>query len=546
MALQVDSQDQIQEVLGVLKRRRWTIVLPALYVIAIGLVVAIFAPKRFVAEMTINLLEARASNRSYGSGSLQESATQREIENAEYQAKSYERVRRVIEELNWVDYLQLPDIGRHEYLLRLRERIDVNVAAKQGDEGSTFVDLSYSDVDRDRAIRFLERLTMLWVTEVYERDAENLREERETYRKLRDEARREFERLERERAQLITDNDLTPAQVDGDSRGRDEDPVQLALNDRRAEVEDLETQIEELSTEVRGLREMVDSMPRDVLTPVAGATNYELQIKQLETEVQALLLKQAPYLPAHTEWQNIQDLLDQRESQINSLRDAARQVTLTGTRELNLKRVERADQLAQSELELAKLTARRDRLEQLNREDARAIETRINALSRVRELDAEIEAARANLQDAALALFDREKLLRVLQEAYSQPWLVTQEATAKDRPTEPNVAIVVVLAIILGLGLGVVSAVAAEFLRPGMRTPGDAARAIDLPVLGLVGEFQTRAQRRARAARAAAVGLSTVLILGGLGWFTWTWSERPELLSTGVLEAIEGVRREFR
>ncbi|MHC4264208.1 MAG: GumC family protein [Planctomycetota bacterium] len=545
MALQVDSQDQVQEILGVLSRRRWAIALPAVYVITLGVVLATFAPKRFKAEMQINLLEARVDDRDYDTRSLQESATLREIENAEHQARQAKRVQRVIDELNWPDYEQLDGVEKQEYISRVRSRIGVEVLQKSGNEGSTFVDLAYADVDRDRSVTFLERLTNLWVTEVYQRDAENLRQERETFRSLRDESKNEFERLERERRQLITDNDLTPAQVDGTIRGQEEDPVQVALNERRAELEDLEVDIGELSAEMGALQDLIDATPKEELTTVGGGASYEQSIAKLEAQMQTLLLTQDRYLPAHTEWQRIQDQLGGLEDQIDRLRDAARQVTVTQTPQLNMARVALVGQLDLKQIEMEKLVARRDRLSSLNDSDSRELETRINALGRIRELDAEIETAKANYRDAAMRLNETEQQLRVVQEAYAQPWEVTADAHTTENPTEPNVSILVIASVVLGLMLGVGLAIALEFLQGGFRTAADASRAIDLPVLGVVGQFQSRSERRSIFMRHAVMAFSTVLILGSIGWFTWTWANQPQLLGTGVIEAIESVRREF-
>jgi uncharacterized protein involved in exopolysaccharide biosynthesis len=546
MALQVDSQDQVQEFLGVVSRRRWQILLPALYVITLGVVLSVFAPKRYVAEMSINLLEARVDDRSYDRRSLQESATQREIDNAEYQAKAPYRVRRVIELLGWDDFLALEPTEQTEYIDRVCDRIEVDVLPKAKDEGSTFVDLRFSNVDRQKAEDFLERLATIWVQEVYNKDADNLRQERESIRKLRDESKKEFERLVRERALVISDNELTPGQVEIGSRGREEDPVAARRNVRLVEQENLEIRIEEQSARRQSLQDLISATPVfEISSSVITQGNQDL-IRQLEQQMQSLVAKQDRYLQAHTEWQRIQRDLEEAEEQIQELRAAARDVIETSTPAFNPKRRQLQDQIDALTTELDELTAKRNRLADLNEADRRLIDTRIQAMTRVAELDVQIDSAEANLRGAEDELFQRQQALQVLTEAYGQPWIITKEVSTKDQPTEPNTAILIAFAVIAGLALGVGVAAAAEFLQTGFRNPGDAARSIELPVLGVIGEYRTVSERRASSVRRIVVALSTVLLLGGLGGFTWTWANRPELLSTEVLEAIEGVRREFR
>lgn len=547
MALQVDSQDQVSEFLGVLSRRRWQIIVPALYLITLGVVFAVFVPKKFVAEMQINLLEARVDDRDSASRTLEQTATQREIENAEYQAKSLARVRRVISELNWSDYLQLGEDERNEYLDRVQKDIEVAVLPKQKDEGSTFIDLSYADVDRDRSVAFLDRLSTLWVQEVYDRDTNNLRLERETLQNLRDEARRELEGYERRRGQLITDAELSPTLLQTGGYGaREEDPIFKRMNERRKEIEDLTIEISELNATIATVQEEYDAEPPFDYRPATLQGAFDLQIAEKEAQMAALVSKQDQYLPAHSSWITIQLQIADIESDVERLRTQARETVIESEPVPNIRRTQLNDQRVKLETQVDAKSRRLSELQSLDTRDEGVYNARVQAIHEIRELETKITVAQDQLREAEEQLNDRNVSLELLQNAYPQPWVVTEKAYAKEKPSKPSVPVIIIFVAIAGIGLGLGVAVLSEVLQPGFRNPGDAARAIELPVLGVVGDFKPRTQRRRESVRRVVVALSTMVILGGLSWFTWTWSNRPELLSTEVLEVIENVRTGLR
>lgn len=547
MALQVDSQDQLTEFLGVLSRRRWQIIVPALYVIVLGGVFAVFVPKKYVAEMQINLLEARVDDRDSTNRSLEQTATQREIENAEYQVKAHDRVRRVIDELNWSDYLQLDSDERGDYIERVRESIEVAVLPKQKDEGSTFVDLSYADVDQQRAVSFLNRLSTLWVQEVYDRDTNNLRLEKETLQNLRDVARRELEKLEQRRAQLITEAELSPTQLQSGGYGnREEDPLFKRMNERRGEIEDLTIEISELNASIDALQETYDDLPAFEIPAASLQGAFSEQILQKELQMAGLVERQDRYLPAHTEWRKIQDQILQLEADVDQLRDQARDTVIESEPIPNPQRKVLADQITALRTQAETRSRRLTELQALDARDESAYETRVQAIHEIRELEIKTTVAQDRLREAEEQLSVRNTQLELMQKAYPQPWVITMDAQADDKPSKPSVPVILVFVFIGAVGAGLATAVAAEFLQPGFRNPGDAARAIELPVLGVVGDFKPRRQRRRESLRRLVVTLSTLVILGGLGWFTWTWANRPELLSTEVLEVIEDVRMGLR
>ena len=55
MAVQFESQGQLQEFLGILRKRSWQVILPAAFVIAIGVAFAVIVPKKYAVSTQLEL-----------------------------------------------------------------------------------------------------------------------------------------------------------------------------------------------------------------------------------------------------------------------------------------------------------------------------------------------------------------------------------------------------------------------------------------------------------------------------------------------------------
>ena len=180
MAFGIDSPNQVQEVLGVLKKRRWQVILPAAFVLTFGVVFAVIVPKKYEVRTRVEIKESR-NERDALFRNPQLSATGREINNAEHHIKNFVRVKKVIDSQGalWDTYINLSDAGRHDYLKTVIANLTVDVKQRLKNAGSTFVDITYTDVNGIRAERFLEALTYKWIQDVVQRDVDTLESERD-------------------------------------------------------------------------------------------------------------------------------------------------------------------------------------------------------------------------------------------------------------------------------------------------------------------------------------------------------------------------------
>jgi hypothetical protein len=81
-----------------------------------------------------------------------------------------------------------------------------------------------------------------------------------------------------------------------------------------------------------------------------------------------------------------------------------------------------------------------------------------------------------------------------------------------------------------------------EFSRNCYRSVHDVTRVMALPVLGVVNTIITGQDLRRARLRRVTVAASSLVLIGGLAWFTWAWKARQDLLPTEVVQAIDDWR----
>ena len=276
--------NQITDFLDILRRRAWQIILPALAGVALGNAVATLVPRRY---STSTQIELRETNMPAAAEGRVAQSLMKDVASAEFHIKASERVRRVIEKLEWQDFTSLTPALQSNYLratiLRIKVRLVVN---RQG--GSSFITIMYNDTDPERAQLFVNRLRDAYTSEVVERyrnDARAVRDAMQNQVALAQEAYRD---KERQATELRRKHGLSNTQqAPGGGREREEDPVFTQLNQARKELAETTVQAatEEAALEV--LRTQHAEAPREVpQAQIGGGLDYDGQVAKLEAEIQ--------------------------------------------------------------------------------------------------------------------------------------------------------------------------------------------------------------------------------------------------------------------
>ncbi len=536
MAVQVETQSQLQDFLGVLRRRKWQILLPALFVIALGGAFAVIVPKKYVVKTQVELRPVGVS------------VSSKDGANATFQIRARERVKKVVGELRNERYLSLAPEERNEFLLDVVDDVKVRLD-RAGDGVTSFVNIEYASVDPLWARTFLRALRDDWINDVLQRDRNKLADEKQKLFEEKQKLERQLLREEEAVTELKRKHGISATQpVPGSEGPRSEDPIYARLVLNKQEVARLDLELERLRVERELLQKRYDELPEMLAgeeTVVAGTSNAA-ELDELDGKIRDLQKDLRQYRPDHPKFKKLklelEDLLEQREQ---STHVTARS-ELVSTPKPNPAREPLRKELDDLDVKLATNAATRDSLRTSVEEDER----RSSELHTVYE-DLRVKATLiGNLKDVLNGTdrryTEKAQQLEVVEGPLANPFSITEEVVPPVKPTEPNPLLIVAASFVGGLAFGLAIAVLLEYSRNCFRSVHELSRVLVVPVLGSVDTILTRRDVRLVAARRVVVGVSSILLLASVVFVTWAWAKSPDLLSPTVREKIELFRSKFR
>ena len=544
MAVQVEAPGQVQEFLDILKRRKWQVLLPAGFVLSLGVAFAVIVPKKYLTTTQVELRELLLDAEQRLAARAQ---TQGVAENAPQQIKSMRRITEVLDDLRWPDYLTLGRVGQYEYRTRIQENITVQVPRKGREVGSTFVTIEYRDIDADRAQSFLKALRQAWIEQVVERERTRYDVEWRKLLERESDLDKEHLKITRELTDLRAGNDISPTQpTPGANQVRVEDPkiLRYETNQRRLDELSIELQTAEASLEL-ARRQLAKTDPDHPTTETVEGVSFASQIEVLRNEQ---ILKEQdldgirPEHPRYRKTQRELETLDERIAELEMRQTSAEEQIKF---EPNPAYLNLEDSIANLELKIGALEAEEGALGKAIDQN-RADILRLNeAYGADRELSARLDAIQLAMGEIEIDLQRAKQRRDVVYGPAGNPFQITQEVEAPGSPSEPDPVLILAFTIVLGLALGLGSALLGEFSKSCFRNTSDISRVLVVPVLGVISPIVTRVQRRRRVLRRFAVGSMSLLLIGSVLFVTWAWVEEPTLLGDRMNDSIETFRGLF-
>lgn len=548
MATQPQTQGQLQDFLAILKRRAWQIVIPCAFGVAVGAFVVSIMPRAYSVRTQLEVHEMAPPIAGRG---FEATSISREVGNANFMIKAAERVRAVVEKQEWQDYAGLTSEEQFEYISKVIARIQVpGPALTKNQQGSQFITILYQDSEPQRAARFLNDLRDAYVREMVLRGREKAREDRDKLQELRKEKEQVFNETHRRLTELNKRYKLSVTQpAPGSNRERPEDPLYDLLKSTEARLaEALANQKIEKANNDR-LRAEYEREPEEVPEQtVSEGVTVDARIASIDESIAALQkgLAERGILKAHSDYQKAEDQIRAYEEQKKQLLGLGTTSSVETNYVLNKKRAALLARLEASDQSLATLN-----------DTVRTLESNVKELnSKLMELAdvyREVNALAQDRDNAQIAFADADAAYQRQKDFYEyisgppgDPFEVIERAEPPRLPTSPIVPLVIALYGLIGLGLGLASAVLAEFGRNAYRSVGDVARSMSVPVLGAVGEIVTRSELRNRTVRRAAVGLASAFLIGAVLWVTWAYANRQDMLGADLRDAIHALQEKLR
>lgn len=545
MAAQEQSQNQIFDLVRVLRRRVWQVVLPAAVVLTFGSAFAKLLPKKYTA---MTELELRESTLPLSGQGMDEKTIQRDVTNTSWQVMQFERVKRVVEKLEWPDYTALSPVEQFDYIRKVQKNVVPTVISPKNLQGSSRIIIKYTDEDAKRSEQFLNRLREAYTSEVLERYRQDARRSLEVLRNnmmLAGDEARDCDELS---AKFKKDHGISATQqAPGGGRQRDEDPVYARLQQAKNKLLDVQMQIASDKAGLATLQEQYKSEPLQVPEDLLASSglSFDDELVKIETEIENLRDSQKGYKDKHTIWITAEDRINKLNEKKAALREkATAPVSQTALRP-NARRDVLAKAIQDKELTVRQAEGTAAQLEAEVKELQKEQATRVEIYRQLQDLDRRATTAASILEGRTIE-FQRQKSFVDLLNEGSNPFEVTEMARAPTKPDAANGLIVTAAAGVVGLGLGLVWAILSEFGRNGFRGVADTTRALAVPVLGVVNRIVTKSERRAIATRRVLVGVSTVAMVAAILWVSWAYEHRPQVLGHDVVRAINDVKESLR
>jgi len=541
---------QIQEFLHVLKRRRWQIVLPALFVLTFGTCFAVIIPKKYVVDTRIMVKESR-NPFDQGLRNRNESATGREMENVESHIIHFNRIERIVgKELidQWKEYDRADLKKRAEILDAIMENLKVEKVAKNKEIGSTYFDITYKDVDGARAQAFLTQLNTGWIDDIIDSDLKDLEAELDVLQKGKEAADRAFEAANSkyiEQARLLRVSPSLPPDATDKSGSSfinfDHDMLGSYLKAQQNNETDTALAKERLAN----LKKSFDNEPDMIKVPVLQeGTQFRAEILAAEKSLDGLKAKLSEITALHSEYTKTKLLIEKLQQRIADYEAKEIEVSEVLRSERNPRKDELRKEVDELGRHLAELEQESSRLQEKIREYQQKVDRGAEEHGLLSTLYASKRSAEKDQNLADEQLRQKESAILLFRETTGRLYEVVKPPRATDASREPSAMLLIAFALFAGGALGLGIALVAEYGRNSYRTVSELSTVMTVPVLGTISGIVTRAQARRTGLRRTVVGVSSAVILLGVAWMTFTWydEERRDQLPVSVVQAIDDFR----
>lgn len=544
--------NQILDLLRALRRRRYQILVPACLVWTIGIAFAVIVPKRYRVATRIEISDRTRIEFDYRLKNPQETAVRREATSASEHLQHYARVKEVIEanQARWPEYFALSSEAERAQFIRekiLNKNLSAQPTNRDPKNGTIFVDVSYSDEDKERASAFLNDLVLSWLNWMKETDRSTLIAEGLKLREIMDVQDADLKEKEQRYYNQLVNLGLDPTSSGNDPRRPEAgDWTFRALDRTKSELSDVELRLKtaqfELEQAEKRLREEPPVLARREALPV---DDPESELALLREEREDLVEQLAALRPSNSIYKRLKPKLDKLELEIAELESREPEAGERWIEEENPRVAEYELAVRQNEDKVATLEAQRDQLTVRVGELETETRQRTAAYQSLEDLKAQRDEARQLLDETRRQWNNSDKSLQMLDSA-PPPWRLAQPPVPSTAKATPDPLLVSAFSIFAGLALGVALALGSEYLRSCYRSVGDLAAVMTVPVLGAIDTIVTRRERRRVQLARAVGGLSTAVIVGTIAWITWLWHESPERLPLELQDAIERLRSSLR
>jgi polysaccharide chain length determinant protein (PEP-CTERM system associated) len=509
----------VGEIVGIVLRRWWLILLPAVLGAAAAYGVSSRLPNQYQSQTLIMLVPQRVPD-SYVKSTVTARIEDR-LATIDDQILSRSRLERIILDLNLYEDLRRR-LPMEDVVLRMRR--DIGPIKIEGKESFR---ISYISRDARTAQKTTERLASLFIEENL-RDRENQAEATNQFldSQLEDARRRLIEherKLERYRSQFSGE---LPSQATANLQAIQNVQVQLqTLTEATDRARERRLLLERQLVEVQ-------SDPVAVLPPTPGTpTPVESTAQQLQTAEARLQLLLGHATPDHPDVKMVQrtirDLRARLEREARVTPDAPVDTSAIGPESLRQRRLR--DLKSQIE-DVDRQIVDKQEQERRLRSDIATYQNKLNAVPKHESELVELTRDYATLQTSYQNLLQKREESKIAanleRRNIGEQFKVLDPARIPERPFSPNRLLINLGGAIGGLVLGAGLTLLFEFTDSALKSEENVIRLLNVRVIGLVPMMLSHDDRRRRRLRSAMLSVAGVLVVGTGALLAW-WELRP-------------------
>ena len=553
----VDARETIQEILRAVRRNTVRVIFTTLVCLMVGYGLTLVWPSKYESMTTFRMRDPSmviGAVQVVAREDLQGLSETKKLDALQAELRSRKRIEDVMSVLQWPEWLETAgkESDRRNLVKKFGENLKVDM--QKDVTGVYQVALTFRWTSPRKAMDFVNGLRDSW-----------LQLTREGYQqRLEDESDSQEAVLRQWRDDLLTaqNNLVNYSKENGADKLMSPEAYHELLviyqTDESRDRAELESKLNEIDRLQNDLLEIPPDLDPPAVTP---ATLYPpdsdeakawMKLQATKATVEELLVK---YLPSHPTVKAKQRLYDEalKDAQSLGIADGLPLPDTAPERVKNPEYVAKAEalQMAQDrrfELESAlkanaasqaEVKSALERLPQVNVELGRLS----NEIEIKRDLVAQQEAEMAPL---------RQKLNRMRQQSFGTdsaaiqagtgPFEIVETGVEAEYPVIPIGAIIMAVALVLGVALGVSGPILAEMTRSSFGTVKEVSRTLGVPVLGAVDLILTARDIRARLAQRMLTYATMVLVLASLATALYIYRTHEYVLPSALLRTIRDVK----
>ncbi len=546
-ALQGSPGVALQEALRAIRRHLPRVLFTTAVVLMLGYGLTMLWPSKYESSTLFVLRDWHIIDEALAA-ELSDIGAAKKLLTLQGELRSAKRISAAMSELQWSEWQDTAgkDSDRRKLMRKLAENLTVGMDA--GPTGASDIIIKFAWTHPAKARDFVNRLRDNWITLVLEGDKQKKEEALSRQEKVVQDRDAEHQKALAARKTYELDN-KTPQLSDQTQNNLVKAQLTLEKTTTAADHEAAVSDVARLEGELA-------LIPREIDAPIKPGSPEQAAALARLTTAQENLRRMSDPVTGYTEL-SPKRISAQREH--DDALAAAEKLGPVGAagieKQTNEKYYLKGQELSAAKTKESTLSARARALQKELDETQQKLDALPAVTQQLSRLQADIDTAAELRKQAMVELAPlRERVAQLrsmnvlgtdassLDAQGSSPIEILETAVEADEAVLPIGAIIMAVALVIGLAIGVLGPVLGEMTRSSFGTVREVSRTLGVPVLGAVDMILTARDARARTLQHTLTWATMLLVLISLATALYIYQSHPEVLPSALLRTLRDVK----